>query len=196
MNQTFNIFFDMDGVLAQYNPQNHIGKQLPFEQLGLHYFRTLPEDEDATALFYALTNEPNINLYVCSTISRSKKGKIGREQYWDKRVWCKEHIKTKNGVRVQKIITDKIMTDTSAINAIKEYINRPLTTNDILISANNNMLNAWKQAGGTAIKWINAYNNFLEWSGLKIITSQQSMNTIITNILREALYPHNNIILG
>ena len=178
-----NIFFDMDGVLVQYDETAYVGDNPLYTQIGEHYFKYLEPNDAAIKCLRLLAYEPWSNIYVCSKIAASTSTKIGREQYDDKRDWCSHNIHPKQCVR-RFIIGHK-----GKPQSVELFFKRHLTHYDVLIDDYNPNLEQWEKRGGTAIKWLNGQNSADSWPGETLGDPKDTPNVIATKVLRAAHKP-------
>ena len=168
-----NIYFDMDGVLVQYDRNAYASKEAPFYQKGAHYFRELPPDNTMLSVFHVLKHQRLHNLYIVTSIINDSKLCI--EHCNDKLYWLNTH-----GV-YPDTKKNLLFAASSKQNCVEEIQKRKLTKKDVLIDDYNPNLLSWKTAGGTAIKYINGLNNPNSYHGPKI-TNQDSVMDILQYI--------------
>ena len=164
------IYFDMDGVLAKYDrnaykedPETH---ERLFETKNKHYFRYVPADDKMTNVLFHLTDRTyaikllragmDIETHVISTLSKKSSAFI--EQYDDKVAWLKDNIKNFPTEEFYPALGEK--RDIAILIRGKK-----LNTTDILIDDYNVNLTSWRDAGGTAIKYLNGVNSAESWDG-------------------------------
>lgn len=174
------IYFDMDGVLAKYDrnaymedPETH---ERLFETKNKHYFRYVPADDKMTNVLFHLTDEIHhqksgidIKTHVISTLSKKSSAFI--EQYDDKVAWLRDNIKNFPTEEFYPALGEK--RDIAVLIRGKK-----LNTTDILIDDYNVNLKSWRDAGGTAIKYLNGVNSAESWDGPYIDQAMSSSEII------------------
>ena len=95
-----NYYFDMDGVLAQYEREAYTGDKPLWLQPNKHYFLNVKPDMRALSVIDLLWSyirtgrqglSPDSQIYIVSSIS-NKNGAIFNEQFHDKLKWIAEKI--------------------------------------------------------------------------------------------------------
>lgn len=183
------IYFDMDGVLAKYDrnayKEDPVTHERLFETKNKHYFRYVPADDKMTNVLFHLTNkmhnqksEIEIKTHVISTLSKKSSAFI--EQYDDKVAWLGENIKNFPTKEFYPALGEK--RDIAVLIRGKK-----LNTTDILIDDYNVNLKSWRDAGGTAIKYLNGVNSAESWDGPHIDQAMSSSEIIrVLEILARA----------
>lgn len=149
------VFFDMDGVLAQF-PAKH-------GETGTKNYKT------EKGFFQEL--KPYIGVEVVNDfLKRNKRGYIittspNEQADKDKLEWLKIYMPD---VEKEQVLFSR----GSKADVVKEMFKRELTKNDILIDDFTKNLNDWADKGGTGVKRRNGINckgkNVRSWKGLKI----------------------------
>ena len=85
-----NVFFDMDGVLAQYERTAYEKPDFLWKKTGSHYFSTVKPDQKAIDLFNLCQKEPGTNTFILTSVLNN--GPICLEQITDKMAWIQKHI--------------------------------------------------------------------------------------------------------
>lgn len=183
-----NVFMDMDGVLVQYDRAVYSDPSRPWEALGAHYFATLRPDQRALALARALDHEPWATVSVCSRTSSLTTSAVGREQFEDKRKWCRSILEPYVDIH------HLIVTHWRKESAAEAALGRPLRTTDVLVDDFNENLTSWEAAGGRSVKWLNGENNADSWYGTSIDPTRMGADAMLTAILREAYRSNVKII--
>lgn len=153
-----NFWFDMDGVLVKYNKNDFIGDNPPFLQLNKHYFRNLEPDNLMVKTLRYLHKFTNHDIYILTTVSSDSD--VQKEQISDKSMWLNKHcpfIDIKN--QFIPVTDNKTATAINILNNIYNTDSHQLSPQNILIDDFNKNLNDWKNANGTAVKYINGVNN-------------------------------------
>lgn len=172
-NNRINLFFDMDGVLAVYEPEAYMVSplydQLPYiEQDG--YFAKRPADDGAVYLFNRYvttlrhTSEPDVHVHTLSTIPNNTS--LALRMAHDKRYWmerqiapCPRHVQAANFPDRNMLFAYQGDPSRSKVETAKRALGRDLCAQDVLIDDFNDNLIAWTRAGGTAIKYLNGINS-------------------------------------
>ena len=153
------IFFDADGVIAEYERDAYEGMHPKFCNEHQHYFRYCKRDDCAYALLLQFI-EYGADVWILS--------KADAQYPWikhDKIQWFQDHIPE---IPLEKIIIAK--SDKAETIKVKKKLKK-LTKNMILIDDYNNNLQDWIDEGGIGIKYINGINNPNSFNGPKIYRS-------------------------
>lgn len=164
-----NIYFDMDGVLAQYEKNAYNSYNPIALQHGSHYFQTVAPDKRAIDIFRACHNQCNTKILTVL----NKEGSLFLEQYNDKRIWLESQSIPSN-------LLIPVMGEEKC-DLITSTINTNLTKDYILIDDFNHNLECWRKAGGLAIKYLNGENSKDSYNG-PIIDSRMSTEDVIKMI--------------
>ncbi len=177
------IYFDMDGVLVKYDRNAYLSKQSPFYQKGVHYFRDLEADSLMLNLYLVLQRQNRHHLYIVTSITND--AKLCLEHCKDKITWLQNHqIATKRNQHLLFAASPKR-------NCVEDFQHRHLTPQDVLIDDYNPNLEAWQEAGGTAIKYCNGLNNPDSYAGPHINHTDTIENTLQYLLaLERTLYEH------
>lgn len=160
-----NYFFNMDGVLATYDRDAYIGQNPLFLQPHVHYFRNLEPDMKMLSVMdglwsYIRCHRLQDEIYIITSIANN--GALFNEHLHDKLEWVSKWI--------PYFPIDHVFACVSSKRDIFEMIsNRKLIPNhDILIDDYNKNLIEWREADGTAIKYLNGINSSESWDGKKV----------------------------
>ena len=172
-----NIYIGIDGVLSKYNSKVH---DMNKDQADISYkddrfFKNAEIDEKMVDVAQKLLNfvydtKQQINISSLNFVSSiSNKSSDALLQCQDKSEWLLSNI---------AFATDSkfIPSATKKADVISARLGRNLTPRDILIDDFNEELNTWKEAGGTAIKYVNDVNTKESYNGLYLdrdMTSEQ-----------------------
>lgn len=160
------IYLDMDGVLAKYSYAMYSQDVTPkWNEEGSHAFRDVRRDDFMYLIVEQLAKLLGSNLYVLTSVS-NRSVSVRNEQIMDKMNWLIENYPMLNLCNFMSCSTHKRNT----IARIKGF---RLTSTDILIDDYNPNLYAWREAGGTAIKYINGINSVGFWPGPHIGTVEE-----------------------
>lgn len=148
-----NIFFDMDGVMAEYN-------NVPYKKLYEQgYFYNLKPIENTINTIKNFIEDDKYNIYVLSSV-------LADSDYAaiEKRNWLHKYLPELN---------DDFILFTICGYDKRDFIEKNLTENDILIDDYTPNLQNWSRnidnSKGKAIKFINGINNKKgTWKGVKI----------------------------
>ncbi len=141
-----NVFFDMDGTLARWNPN----ATLP-DLYKEGYFLNLEPEESLCELANSLSKRDGSDLecyILTSVLEDSPYAKT------EKIIWLLKHIPA---ISLSKIIT--VPYGIQKAHFVEDVFHRDLWLTDILVDDHSPNLIAWEQAGGKAIKWVNDVNN-------------------------------------
>lgn len=185
------IFFDMDGVLVEYNPQDYKRPQPLHEIVGNHYFQHLNKDGYAVTLFHELMRaitknglDDVIGVGIISTTSEP--ADLSFEQRVDKKLWVWDHMVGSFGTLPPQISHES--KPTLARIALNMEADAPLNKNIILIDDFNKNLVEWEQAGGRGVKYLNGQNSKLSWDGLNIskaTAKRKAIETLLAYAMEE-----------
>ena len=133
------VFFDMDGVLAEY-------KYVPYEEmLKEGYFGELAPQAEAVKALKLLAADPGIELYTLSAVIRENPWALGEKKNW---------LRKQLGSSLSSVISIFPFCGESKALAVPGGI-RPT---DILIDDYNANLRDWEKSA-VAIKFLNGINN-------------------------------------
>lgn len=177
-----NIYIGIDGVLSKYNSKVHdMNKEQPtISYEDDRFFQNAEVDEKMVNVAQKLLNfvcgdKRQINIGSLNFVSSiSNKSSDALLQCQDKTEWLLTNV---------TIATDSrfVPSTTKKADVISARLGRKLTPRDILIDDFNEELNTWKEAGGTAIKYVNDVNTKESYNGLyldKDMTSEQIIDYI------------------
>ena len=141
------VFFDMDGVLAEY-------KNVPYEEmLKAGYFGQLAPQEEAVKAIKMLAEDPRFEVYTLSAVIKENPYALG-----EKKSWLREQL----GESLRSIGSIFPYCGEDKAEAVPGGI-RPT---DILVDDYNGNLRSWEQRA-VAIKFLNGINNrHGSWTGL------------------------------
>ena len=170
-----NLYFDMDGVLVQYDKDAYKNEHAPGFLKGVHYFRELNPDEKMISVYQALRQE--FDTHIISRIITNP-SELCVEHMRDKIYWLVSH-----GIYEQDKTLFSLTDKPTCVVSCKQ---RLLTKEDILIDDFNENLWLWEKQGGTGVKYINGVNSPDSYHGVQIARdmSKQEILTIIQNIER------------
>jgi len=154
------VFFDMDGVLAEY-------KELELNELyKKDYFKNLNPIKESVEALKILSHNPNLEVYTLSAYLSDSSYALDEKKYWVKKYLSECNIKS---------IFLPCGTDKSS--AVPGGI-RP---SDILVDDYNANLNEW-QNHAIAIKFLNGINHkHKSWQGLTTEMNTQDITQTILN---------------
>ena len=133
------VFFDMDGVLAEY-------KYVPYEEmLKEGYFGALAPQKEAVGALRLLAEDPGIELYTLSAVIKENPYALEEKQGW---------LKKQLGESLGSVVSIFPLCGESKTDAVPGGI-RPT---DILIDDYNANLRDWERSA-VAIKYLNGINN-------------------------------------
>lgn len=169
------LWCDMDGVIAIYDTNGFKGDSPPFLVKNSHYFANCQPDERIIKALMIL-EQNHYPAHIISNIT-DLDDELALEHELDKKNWLTQYI-----LFLHHKLQFTAIKQPKADYAVK-YLNRKLTSTDLLISDYNNDLTLWNNAGGTGIKYLNGINNPLSYNGPKI-EPQWTPCTIADYIMR------------
>lgn len=184
-----NVFFDMDGVLAQYERTAYEKPDFLWKKPGSHYFSTVKPDQKAIDLFNLCQKETGTNTFILTSVLNN--GPICLEQITDKMAWIQKHIPNTD---LKKQFIPSVSIKTRTIQAMLFQNKNNIHPSDILIDDYNPNLWAWQNAGGTAMKYLNGLNHADSWSGI-VLTENMTAEDIcelISVLGKTALFANYN----
>lgn len=184
-----NVFFDMDGVLAQYERTAYEKPDFLWKKPDYHYFSTVKPDQKAIDLFNLCQKEPNTNAFILTSVLNN--GPICLEQIMDKMAWIQKHIPNTD---LKKQFIPSVSIKTRTIQAMLFQNKNNIYPSDILIDDYNPNLKAWQDAGGTAMKYLNGLNHADSWRGI-VLTENMTAEDIcelISVLGKTALFANYN----
>lgn len=172
------IYNDMDGylILYDYDMYEHHEGRPDWDTLGAHAFADGKADPFAKQVTKRLAAMMVNDMYILTTICSHDNPDIRNEQIFDKMNTIIREYPFLN-------LCNFITCESDKRNAISKFKGMKLTKSDILIDDYKKNLAAWRNAGGTAIKYINGINSVGDWPGPYIdsttMTVDQAVNTIL-----------------
>lgn len=148
-----NLFFDMDGVMAEYN---NVPYKVLYEK---NYFYDLKPIENTINSVKELLKSNDCNVYILSSVLSDSEYALD-----EKREWLHKYI--------PELKDESMLFTVCGLNK-RDFINKELNENDILIDDYTPNLKNWSEqignSKGQAIKFINNINNKKgTWKGKKI----------------------------
>lgn len=152
MTETKYLFFDIDGTLAEWRSsvtEKDLSTKGYFSSLNPTELISIVPDlskQKGFELFVLSSYKPE-DIYACS----------------DKELWCNKHVPLIKPLH--RLFVPHIM---SKSEYVKSIFGKQLDKNMILVDDYTLNLNAWANAGGKAIKWLNGLNGTKgTWKGEK-----------------------------
>lgn len=183
-NTQLNIFFDMDNVLNQLDNEDDIPWDKRRIQSFGHYFLHCTANTQMQQFIQAMACMNN-QLYTLGHI-RAQNRELACENLYDKIQWMNTNFPNFDNKHLIWVPEE-----VPKANAVSVIFDRPLTKTDILLDDYNPNLIYWRNAGGTAIKYINENNSITSWDGA-YITSDMSVIDIRKYLLN-AVYGTNSV---
>lgn len=146
-------YFDMDGVLAEYDYNCFLGENPPYLTKDSHCYKDLKADVKAIEVMTKLHERKK---QVCVLTNPTNLGHLYVEQVRDKIKWLNNYV-TWLDIKTQFIAIPG--PKRNIMETIRKPKNQPITMHDILIDDWNPNLNTWNQAGGLALKYCNGINS-------------------------------------
>ena len=155
------VFFDMDGVLAEYRNVPYI------EMLRQGYFAELAPQQEALEALKTLSEDPRFEVYTLSAVIKENPYAL-----MEKKTWLKEHL----GDHIWNVRSVFPFCGTNKCDAVPGGVR----ATDILIDDYNRNLIDW-QSRAVAIKYINGINDRTgSWKGIRASGDASSIvNTVL-----------------
>lgn len=158
MNSIPTLWFDKDGVLAQYDYsiyEAEYGAPAPWKIRNTHVFRSIDPYQNMCAAFKRIykesadkpISERRCNIKVLTAVSD---GLTLSEHVMDGMHWCKKNLELKERDFYACAVSKE---------SIPVSLRAEITRYDILLDDYNPNLIKWKEAGGTAVKVVNGINS-------------------------------------
>lgn len=160
-----NYYFDMDGVITVYERWAFRGGV--FLELESHYFRTCKPDYKVIEAIRVLNQCNNVNVYILTSVASDVE--IRKEQVDDKILWLSDNCPFLD-------ISKQFIPVISGVSKAK-YVS---STKDVLIDDYNTNLLEWKNAGGTAVKYLNGVNSYNSFKNGCMISKDMSVDEIVS----------------
>lgn len=172
------IWFDMDGVLAQFNKELYLNPDgsiitPPFYETfeGRQKFLEFQPDPLVISVFNKLMQSPIILLGIVSNLPMNpdsiKEEQIQKAIRENKLTWLHKYLKSIYKTTKSFPLLFPNENVPKAI-VIEDYLGRKLTKSDILIDDYNKNLKFWEVKGGTGIKYLNGNNSHNSFDGTKL----------------------------
>ena len=167
------IFFDLDGTLARFHEEDW--------QDGMFkdgFFKILKPYKEFTRVVNSLASEDDFEVFVLSAAPTE-------QGVYDKKVWTENNLPSVNKDNVIVMISD---CKTTKPEYVRKLFGKTLTKDDIIVDDYNVNLVQWEEAGGTAIKAVNDFNNKKHiaphWDGkvYDIFSGEESLHELLSNI--------------
>lgn len=169
-------YIDMDGVLVRYQHHAYTGIHPIWLQPGRHYFQHLLPDHTVIGIMSRLHNTGE-TVKILTALPQGHS--ISQTEHIpDKKLWIQNHMPWFD------INHDFIYTYQNKADILTHTKN---PASHILIDDYNINLNAWKKAGGTAVKYLNGINTPNTFDGPHI-SHEMTPDTIIqslNNLIKE-----------
>lgn len=173
------IYWDCDGVLLKYDYSmyDHIDGQPDWNELGAHAFLKCEPDSFIQAVTKRISEQMPDDQAVLTAVD-GRNGHLSRnEQIFDKMQVIAVQYPWIN-------LCNFMACESEKRNAIGKIKGMRLTKSDILIDDFKKNLSAWRNAGGTAIKYINDINSIGDWPGHVIHSTQMTVDEAVEVIMR------------
>lgn len=156
------VFWDLDGVIYKYDKDDYVGENPAYMQP--KYFEDRPVDARGYIEFIAMWHNrkvtglwilskganPEVDESIREAILKDKETNVRRRMPWFE-------------------MENVILTEESKVAAAERKLGRNLRKTDVLVDDNNDNLEAWVAAGGSAIKYINDINSVDTYAGPKLV---------------------------
>ncbi len=165
MENRFRVFFDIDGVLAEFRESSYD------ELLSRGYFLDLKPQQEVIDALELLAEDPRLQVYVLSAFLEESSYALE-----EKKQWVASHIPSAAAGRVDCIYLPCGLDKTTAIPG-------GIRPTDVLLDDYNFNLNSWA-AVGIAIKLLNGINNrHGSWKGLTAGRNTEQIKAVVYKAL-------------
>lgn len=175
-----NYWIDIDGVLAIYEPHAYKGTNPIYLRPNAHYYRGVVADNRMLRAAKLLLAQKPADSEVFSLSGVSPIGNMFTEQVSDKKYWLRLHIEELN---VETNFFPAVSEKRNVVAMLTGKNARNLSYKEVLVDDYNPNLEAWSDAGGTAVKYLNGINSADSWNGLKIterMTSEEICDMLLS----------------
>lgn len=157
-----NYYFDMDGVVVEYDRKAYAGEDPLYLKKNAHYYLNLEPDRTMLEVIDRMHQNSRYtgdHIYILTSIHLG--GSIFNEHLHDKVTWLSRWLPYLD-------INSILFSVTSKRDAAEYIMNHKLSENDILIDDYNENLNDWENHGGISVKYCNGINDPKSFPGRKI----------------------------
>lgn len=157
-----NYYFDMDGVVVEYNIGAFTGDDPLYLQKNAHYFRDLEPDYrmlEVIDTMFKRSRYSGDHIYLLTSIPMN--GAIFNEHFHDKITWINKWLPYLD-------INSILISVTSKRDAVEYIQNHQLSEKDILIDDYNKNLMDWQKNGGVSVKYCNGINTPESFDGIRV----------------------------
>lgn len=168
----------MDGFLIYYDYALYEKKEKgpQWNEVGAHTFRDGTPDPFARAIITRLAQMMADDMYIFTSICGNGDINARNEQIYDKMKVIEKHYPMLS-------LCNFIACESDKRNALSKIKGMHLSKCDILIDDYKKNLAAWRNAGGTAIKYVNSINSVGDWPGPYIDSTRHTVEEAVKIIL-------------
>ena len=173
------IYWDCDGVLLKYDYSmyDHIDGKPDWNEVGSHVFLECKPDPFIQKVTKRISAQMPDDQAVLTTVSGTHGYEARNEQIFDKMFITAKEYPWIN-------LCNFMACESEKRNAIGKIKGMRLTKSDILIDDYKNNLSAWRNAGGTAVKYINGINSIGDWPGPFISSTCMTVDEAVEILMR------------
>ena len=154
------IYWDCDGVLFKYDYSmyDHIYGEPDWNEVGSHAFLRCEPDPFAQEITKRISAQMPDDQAILTAVDGRHGVNARNEQIFDKMTTIAKYYPWLN-------LCNFMACESEKRNAIGKIKGMRLTKSDILIDDYKKNLSAWRNAGGTAVKYVNGINSIGDWPG-------------------------------
>lgn len=177
------IYFDMDGVLTHYYPEDFSGPH-PLWLSDPDYFLHCKPNVHMMRVLEQLTQQASSLLHVGIITSVALTPKHFRTQSQAKRMWLKQQLSERafDALTFDVTVSSKAQVAKKRLQERVQYPVQQLTSRDFLIDDYMVNILSWDESGGRSIKYANGINDPRSYNGF-VIGQEMTSEDIVQFLL-------------